>query len=161
VPALGVTDGVLPILGVTPLSGRSFTRADDVPGSPGTAMITYGSWRSEFGGDRSVIGKTIDVDGKPRTIIGVLPQRFRFLDMTELAVLLPLKWNGAGTQGEDTSPPDYNYFAVARLKPEVTLAEASTDVARMIPMGMSGFPAALKFLGCVAKTLPGRWHCYA
>src|SRR5208282_6648947 len=104
VPALGVTDGVLPILGVTPLSGRSFTRADDEPGSPKTVMITYGYWRSKFGGDRSVIGKTIDVDGRPSTIIGVLPQRFRFLDMTNLAILLPLKWNRAGTRGEDTSP---------------------------------------------------------
>ncbi len=145
VPALGVTDGVLPILGVTPLSRRSFTRADDEPGSPGTAMITYGYWRSEFGGDRSVIGKTIDVDGKPSTIIGVLPQRFRFLDVTNLAVLLPLKWNRAGARGEDTSGPGYNYFAVARLKPGVTLAEASADVARMIPIGMRGFPEAFKF----------------
>jgi MacB-like periplasmic core domain len=145
VPALGVTDGVLPILGVTPLSGRSFTRADDEPGSPGTAMITYGYWRSKFGGDRSVIGKTIEVDGKPSTIVGVLPQRFRFLDMTDLAILLPLKWNRAGTRGEDTSPPGYNYFAVARLKPGVTLAEASADVARMIPIGMRSFPTAFKF----------------
>jgi predicted permease len=146
VPALGVTDGVLPILGVTPLSGRSFTRADDEPGSPETVMISYGYWRSKFGGDRSVIGKTIDVDGKPGTIIGVLPQRFRFLDMTNLAILLPLKWNRAGVLGgEDTSLPGYNYFAVARLKPGVTLAEASADVARMIPIGMRGFPAAFKF----------------
>jgi predicted permease len=146
VPALGVTDGVLPILGVTPLSGRSFTRADDEPGSPQTAMITYGYWRSKFGGARSVIGKAIDVDGKPSTIIGVLPQRFRFLDMTNLAILLPLKWNRSGTRGgEDTSPPGYNYFAVARLKPGVTLAEASADVARMIPIAMRGFPEAFKF----------------
>ena len=90
-PALGVTDGVLPILEVTPLLGRSFTRADDEPGSSDTVMITYGYWRSKFGGDLSVIGKTIDVDGKPSTIIGVLPQRFRFLDMTNLGILLPLR----------------------------------------------------------------------
>jgi hypothetical protein len=79
VPALGVTDGVLPILEVGPLLGRRFTRADDEQGSPDTVMITYGYWRSKFGGDRSVIGKTIDIDGKPSTIIGVLPRRFRFL----------------------------------------------------------------------------------
>jgi predicted permease len=125
VPALGVTDGVLPILGVTPLLGRSFTRADDELGSSDTAMITYGYWRSKFGGDHSVIGKTIDVDGKPSTIIGVLPQRFRFLDMTDLGILLPLR---------PQSLRGFNYFAVARLKPGVTPAEASADVARMIPM---------------------------
>ena len=125
VPALGVTDGVLAILEVKPLMGRSFTRADDEPGSPDTLMITYGYWRTKFGGDTSAIGKTIDIDGKPSTIIGVLPQRFRFLDMTDLGVLLPLK-----TQ----SLRGYNYSAVARLKTGVTPAEANADVARMIPM---------------------------
>jgi predicted permease len=125
VPALGVTDGVLPILEVTPLLGRSFTRADDEPGSSDTLMITFGYWHSKFGGDHSAIGKTIDIDGKPSTIIGVLPQRFRFLDMTGLGILLPLK-----TQ----SLRGFNYFAVARLKTGVTPAEANADVARMIPM---------------------------
>ena len=136
VPALGVTDGVLPILEVTPLLGRSFTRADDEPGSSDTAMITYGYWHSKFGGDRSVIGKTIDVDGKPSTIIGVLPQHFRFLDMTDLGILLPLK---------PQSLRGYNYFAVARLKPGVTPAEANADVARMIPMELERFPAPTEF----------------
>jgi predicted permease len=129
VPALGVTDGVLPILGVTPLFGRSFTRADDEPGSSDTVMITYGYWRSKLGGDPSVIGETIDLDGKPGTIIGVLPQSFRFLEMTDLGVLLPLR---------PRTQRGYNYFAVARLKPGVTLAEASADVARMIPMELQG-----------------------
>jgi len=138
VRALGVTDGVLPILGVTPLLGRSFTRADDEPGSSDTVMITYGYWRSKFGGDSSVIGKTIDLDGKPSTIIGVLPQSFRFLDMTNLGILLPLR---------PRTQRGYNYFAVARLKPGVTLAEASADVARMLPMEVQGVPAAEVQLG--------------
>ncbi len=136
VPALGVTDGVLPILEVTPLLGRSFTRADDEPGSPDTLMITYGYWRSKFGGDHSVIGKTIDIDGKPGTIIGVLPQRFRFLDMTDLGILLPLR---------PRTQRGYNYFAVARLKPGVTPAEANEDVARMLRMQVERFPEAATF----------------
>jgi predicted permease len=135
VPALGVTEEVLPILGVTPLLGRYFTRADDEPGSSDTVMITYGYWRSKFGGDASVIGKTIDLDGKPSTIIGVLPQRFRFLDMTELGVLQPLR---------PRTQRGYNYFAVARLKPGVTLAEATADVARMIPMEVQGDPGEMQ-----------------
>jgi predicted permease len=136
VPALGVTDGVLPILGVTPLFGRSFTREDDEPGSSDTVMITYGYWRSKFGGDASVIGKAIDLDGKPSTIIGVLPQRFRFLDMTNLGILLPLR---------PRTQRGYNYFAVARLMPGVMLAEANADVARMIPMELERFPEAANF----------------
>jgi predicted permease len=136
VPALGVTDGVLPILEVTPLLGRSFTRADDELGSADTMMITYGYWRSKFGGDPSVIGKAIDVDGKSSTIIGVLPQRFRFLDMTNLGILLPLR---------PQSLRGYNYFAVARLKPGATPAEANADVARMLRIQVERFPEAATF----------------
>ena len=76
VPAQSVTASVLSILGVTPLLGRSFTLADDQSDSADTVMLTYGYWRSKFGGDRSVLGRAIDVDGKPRAIIGVLPQLF-------------------------------------------------------------------------------------
>jgi predicted permease len=134
--ALPVTDGLLPILGVTPLLGRSFTRADDRVGSPNTVILTYGYWRSRFGGDRSVIGKTIDVDGKPRAIIGVLPQHFRFLDMTSLAMLMPIK-----LEGMKITVGGYYFPAIARLKPGVTLAEANADVARMIPIVFRSFPA--------------------
>lgn len=130
VPTLGVTDAVLPILGVTPLLGRSFTREDDEPGSADTAIITYGYWRSKFGGDPSVIGKAIDLDGKPSTIIGVLPQRFQFLDMTNLNIL-PLR---------PRTQRGFNYFAVGRLKQGVTLAEARADVARMLFMQVTFSP---------------------
>src|SRR6267378_1189429 len=73
VPAFPVTAGVLSILRITPLSGRFFTQQDELPGSADTVVLTYGFWRSQFGG-RSVIGKSIDVNGKAHTIIGVLPQ---------------------------------------------------------------------------------------
>ncbi|MGH9444228.1 MAG: ABC transporter permease [Terriglobia bacterium] len=135
VVALPVTDGLLAVLGVTPLFGGSFTRADYRVGSPDTVILTYGYWRSKFGGDRAVIGKTIDLDGKPCAITGVLPQRFRFLDMTNLAMLLPFK-----LEGEKTYLGDYGYGAIARLKPGVTLAEANADVARMIPIVFRSFP---------------------
>jgi hypothetical protein len=91
VPAQSVTASVLPILGVTPQLGRVFAWADDQPDSPDTVVLNYGYWRSKFGGDKSVLGRAIDVDGRPRTIIGVLPQRFSFLDKTNLAMLLPMK----------------------------------------------------------------------
>ena len=136
VSALGVSDGVLPILGVAPMLGRSFTRADDEPGSADTVMITYGYWHSKFGGNRSVIGKTIDIDGKPSTIIGVLPQRFRFLDTADLGILLPLRpKTGRG----------YNYFAVARLKQGVTLAQANADATQLLAVQVERHPEAAKF----------------
>jgi len=64
-----VTDGLLNVLGATPLLGRSFTQADDQPGSPDTVMLTYGYWQRKFGGDRFVVGKVINVDGTPHQIL--------------------------------------------------------------------------------------------
>ena len=90
VPGLDVTDGTLPILGVAPALGRLFTRQDDSPGAPQTVLLSYGYWQSKFGGATSVIGRSITVDGKPRTIIGVLPRGFHFLDEPDPALILPL-----------------------------------------------------------------------
>jgi predicted permease len=132
---LVVTDGLLPILGISPLLGRSFTPADDSPGSADTVMLTHGYWRRKFGGDRSVIGKTITVDGKLRQIIAVLPQQFHFRDQPDPALILPLTLDRAKTVlGE------YSYDGIARLKPGVTLAQANADVARMLPIVQRSFP---------------------
>src|SRR6476620_1861428 len=69
VEALHVTDGVLPILGLAPLLGRWFNRVDDSPGGPDTVMLSYDYWQSRFGSDRSIVGRTIRVDGKARQVI--------------------------------------------------------------------------------------------
>jgi len=136
VPAQSITASVLSILGVTPLFGRSFTQADNETSSANTVMLTYGYWRNKFGGDRSVLGKTLDVDGTPRVIIGVLPRQFSFLDKTKLAMLLPMKLSRAETQ-----LGDYDLGAIARLKPGASLEQANADIARMIPIIFRTFPA--------------------
>jgi predicted permease len=135
VTGLVVTDGILPILRVSPMLGRLFTRADDSPRSADTVILTYGYWRRKFGGDRSVIGKTITADGKLRQIIGVLPQDFRFQDWSDLALLIPMQFDRA-----KTTLGQYSYDGIARLKPGVTLAQASADVARMLPIVDRSFP---------------------
>ncbi len=135
VPGLAVTDGLLPILGISPVVGRSFTRADNSPGGGDTVMLTYGYWRRKFGGDRAVIGRTITVDGKLRQIIAVLPQEFRFYDQRDLALILPLTLDRA-----KTFLAQFNYDAIARLKPGTSLTEANADVARMLPIVERSFP---------------------
>ena len=131
---LDVTDGVLPTLRVSPMLGRLFTRADDSPGSAETVMLTYGYWQRKFGGDHSVIGRTITVDGDSRQIIGVLPQDFRF-GGPELALLLPVRFDRP-----KTTLGRYSFDSVARLRPGVTLEQANADVARMLPIVLRSFP---------------------
>ena len=135
VHGLKVTDGTLPLLGVVPALGRLFTRQDDSPEAPDTVLISYGYWREKFGGDPSVIGRSITADGKPREIIGVLPQGFQFLDDQDIAIIAPFKWDRSKTK-----LGDFSYRALARLKPGVTMAQASADVARMLPIVSRSFP---------------------
>jgi len=136
VASLGVTDGILPLLGVAPVAGRLFTREDDSPSSgPDTVMLGYGYWKKRFGGDPSAIGRNIVVDGKTRQIVGVLPQNFHFMDQPELAILTPFRFKRA-----ELFLGNFSYRGIARLKPGVTLAQANADLARMLPMVESGFP---------------------
>jgi predicted permease len=136
VRAIDVSDGVLPLLGITPVLGHSFTREEDSPGSPDTVMLSYGYWQRKFEGATSVIGQTLIVNSKPRQIIGVLPQDFQFLDWDNRPLLLPLKFDR-----NKTHLGNFSYQGVARLKPGVTMAQASADIARMLPIVMTAFPA--------------------
>jgi len=136
VQALRVTDGTLPLLGIPPMLGRSFRKEDDTPGTPETVMLTYGYWRRRFGGDPSIIGRNLMVDGEARQIIGVLPQRFHFLGPDDPAVLFPFQFDR-----NKTHLGNFSYEALARLKPGASLEQANADVARMIPTVMSSFAA--------------------
>jgi predicted permease len=134
VQTLNVTDGILTMLGVTPLYGRVFTHSDDSPDSPRNVILTYGYWKARFGGDPAAVGRTLLINGNPHEIIGVLPASFRFLDRTP-AILLPLRMDR-----NRVKLGGFNYAGMARLKPGVTLDQASADVVRMIPLAMRRFP---------------------
>ncbi|MGD0302342.1 MAG: ABC transporter permease [Bryobacteraceae bacterium] len=131
---LNVTAEVLPILGVQPALGRWFTERDDTPGSPKTAVLMYGWWQARFGGDRSVTGRNIIVDGVAREVIGVMPAAFRLLDH-DAAFLLPIQLDR-----NKTFLGQVDYRGLARLKPGVTIQQASADVARLIPIALHSFP---------------------
>jgi len=136
VNGLDVSDGTLPILGVNPVLGRLFGRQDDKPGAPETVLLSYSYWRQKFGGSSSVIGRSITVEGKPREIIGVLPGDFHFLDWTDAALVLPMRWDRNKTQ-----LGDFSYKAIARLRPGTPLARANADQARLMPIALDSFPS--------------------
>src|SRR4051812_19543946 len=133
--SLNVTPSVLSILNVRPLAGRTFSDSDGHSGQPLTAILTYGYWRTKFGGDRSIVGRTITLDGRAREVVGVLPETFQFLDARP-AVILPIQFDRS-----KIFLGQFNYTAIARLKPGTSIAQANADVARMIPMAIHRFPA--------------------
>ncbi len=134
VDALNLTETVLPLLGVKPLLGREFLQKDEIEGSPKTVMLAYGYWQSRFGGDPSVIGRRIMVDGTAKEVIGILPQSFRFLD-TKPSLVEPFQFDR-----QKVMLGNFSYEGVARLKPGVTLAQANADVGRMLPIANRKFP---------------------
>jgi hypothetical protein len=124
---LFVTYGVLDAVGVKPLLGRWFSQADDTPGSAETVMLTYGYWQRRFGGDTSIVGRTLTIDSKPRTVIGVMPKEFRFQRDPEL--ILPQRF-----ERSQTFLGPFVGQGIARFKPGVTLEQANVDVARMVSL---------------------------
>ncbi len=135
VDALKVTDGLLPLLGVAPVAGRLFSPEDDLPNRPKTAILGYGYWIRKFGGDPSVIGRTLITDGDSRLIVGVLPRSFHFLDYRDPNVFTPFQFERA-----KVNLGNFSYEGLARLKPGATIEQANVDVARMLLIVKDTFP---------------------
>jgi predicted permease len=128
-----VTDGVLETLGVPPIAGRALTAADQVPSGSKNIMLGYGYWQRRFGGDRSVIGRTIVIDAQVRAIVGVMPRGFRVVDH-DFDVLAPFAFE----RGKQTLA-GFGLQGIGRLRPSATISEANADIARLIPVWMDSF----------------------
>ena len=136
VRTLVVSDGALQALGVAPAAGRLLSAVDQVPGGPERIMISYGYWKDRFDGDPSIVGRGLIVDGRPREIVGVTARGFRIAD-TGGDLVLPFAFDR-----RQVRLPGFGFRAVARLKPGMTIADASADIARMIPIWNRSWPAA-------------------
>ena len=136
VHALHATHDVLSALAVPPLLGRVFSAADDAPSAAATVVLTYAYWERRFSSDPAAVGKTLVIDGVAREIIGVLPRNFRFLDLQDLAFILPLQLDR-----NQIRLGQFAYFGLGRLKPGVTSAQAVADTARLLPVTFHAFPA--------------------
>jgi predicted permease len=114
------------VLAVSPILGRTFTVEETAPGTARVVVISYAYWQRQFGGDPRVLERTIRMGVTPRSIVGVMPPDFQFPGQTEI-------WTPQTTSS--TSRTGHNFFAVGRLKPDVTLeqarAELSTIAARL------------------------------
>ncbi|MBL8214192.1 MAG: ABC transporter permease [Bryobacterales bacterium] len=131
---LQVSDGVLSALQAQPVLGRTMGPADHAPDGAQVVMLLHGYWQRRFGGDRSVIGRSLLVDGQPREIAGVLGEGFRVVD-TPADILLPLRFDRSRLL-----LPGFGLRGLGRLKPGVNLAQANADITRLIPVWMGSWP---------------------
>jgi putative ABC transport system permease protein len=127
-----VTSSVLPLLGIAPLLGRVFTQQEDDSASAVT-LISYALWKERFHSHADVLGTTIDLDRRPYTIIGVMPRSFEFpLDAGRLShrdLWVPMSFTPVEKKSEGNN---FDYSAIARLKPGITMAQAQQDVDRVV-----------------------------
>jgi putative ABC transport system permease protein len=125
-----VSGSLMETLGVSPMMGRLITPADDVTGAPLVADISYGTWKSVFGGDTNIIGHETMLDGKKATIVGVMPTSFQFppgeSDPAKVWTPLQLDPTNPGSRGS------HNYYLLGRLKPNVTPAQAQSELASLV-----------------------------
>ena len=133
VNTISLTDGVLEAFAVPQLIGRQLTAADQLPNGPRSVMLSYGYWQRRFGGDRTVVGRTIIIDSQARTVVGIMPRGFRFVDQ-DFDILVPFAFERNKQQ-----LAGFGFQGIGRLKPGVTIPEANADIARAIPIWMDSF----------------------
>jgi predicted permease len=127
-----VSANTFSLLGVAPLLGRDFTAGEDTPGSSGLPVIlSYRLWQDRFGSDRHIPGQSITLSGQPFTVTGVMPAGFQFPVQHD-----PVEfWTTIALDASQGSPPltaqrGASYLdVIARLKPQVTLTQAQTEMA--------------------------------
>jgi predicted permease len=117
-----VTASAFELTRVRPHLGRTIQAGEDSPSGPRVAVLGYGMWQRRFGGDSAIIGKALRANGQPYTIIGVMPEGFRFPD--DAAIWLPLQLDPVALRRGQG-----NWLTVAgRLKDGVSMEQASADV---------------------------------
>lgn len=153
VPALGVTANLLPMLGVPPLLGRTFTPDEDAPGNK-AVVLGYGLWKRRFGGDANLVGNTILMSGEKFDVIGVMPKGFQYPDQ-QTQVWVPLSL----TPQLQARRNSHFLHVLGRLKPGQSIQQGqaemnaiATDLAREFPasndrVGVSVVPLKGEFLG--------------
>ncbi len=123
-----VTANLFDVLGVAAVHGQTFRTSDDAPGAAGVVLLSDRLWQRRFAGDRAVIGRSIEVDGRPRTVLGILPAGFRLpLDYRSdepIDAFIPLVMDPAnlGNWG------NRSYYAVARLADNIAASAATAEL---------------------------------
>jgi len=133
--ATEVTANTFHMVGQGPVLGRGFTDADMQPTAPGVALLRYDAWQRWFGGNAGAIGRTIRVNGRPLTVIGVMPRGFSFPQNQDVWVPLVPTPDVRRRDARD------NWFALGRLADDVTVAHARTELDTIGRRLAAAYPA--------------------
>ena len=136
---------LFPMLGVSPLLGRTYTREEDESRAK-VAVLSYGLWQRRYAGDRGILGRTIDLDREPYTVLGVMPRNFVFPvrgpegSDRPAAVWVPMSFTADELTGWGMY---FNNNVLCRLKPGVTIGQAQAEANLFAQRLMQAYPAAL------------------
>ena len=133
-----VDSKLLPTLRLQPILGRNFSREETRPNSPRTVLVSYGFWRSRFASDPNVINKTISLDGRSSTVIGVLPPQFEMPTLSPADLLIPLQLPDVPDRGPDAAQLIVRAFA--RLKPGISLTQATAAMQPLFQDSLNFVP---------------------
>ena len=126
VSSSNITETLLPTLGVRPAMGRNFTEQEDRPGGPAAVILSDALWRRRYGGDPAILGKSIQVDGSPREVVGIMPASFSFPE-AGTDVWLPM-----GIDRAHLNTGSFNRNAIGRLRPGVTIKAAEVEMTPLL-----------------------------
>jgi predicted permease len=146
IQAASVTGNLFAVLGVPPQLGRSIVPSDDREGAPLTTVLSYGLWQRAFGGDAGVLGRKVDLDGTPYVVIGIMPPEFRFPNQ-EVELWMPFQFPESAFADRNN-----NYMeGVARLRPGVSLRQASAEMDLVADQLRRQYPKELEHTGAVVE----------
>ena len=137
VRAMNVTPSFFRVLGVQPHLGRTFTDAEGEQGNQLKIVLSYGLWQSAFGGDASIVGRDVRLDGNTYAVVGVMPQDFIY---QRPDVMLWRSLAFTPVQKSDQTRHSNNFQQIARLKPGATFEQAQLEINRLNAANLDRFP---------------------
>jgi predicted permease len=136
-----VSFNFLSTLGVSPLLGRSFTREEELPNGPKAVLLVNQFWRSHFNARKDIVGRSISLDGRSYTVIGVLPASFVFPMDVKLDILTTLPVSPTASHHDRGMS---TWGVIGRLKPGVTLPDARAELNLLFAASKADFPAMFR-----------------
>ena len=137
VPRVGVTARFFEVLGVQPMLGRSLLAEDDQPNTATVAILSEGLWKRRFGSDRNIVGRSITINTRPVTVVGVMPRGFEFPENTQI-------WTPSAINPAEEPRDNRAYSAIGRLKPGVELEQAQSQISAINAHSAKAFPETNK-----------------